>query len=282
MKARKEMSILVKIKKAAQVIRKKSKTVPRVGIILGTGLGSLAGEIKKEAVLPYSKIPYFPVSTVQAHKSELMIGKLNGVPVLAMEGRFHFYEGYNISDITLPIRVMKFLGAEILIVSSAVGGLNPDYQKGDIILIKDHINLMGVNPLIGPNDESLGPRFPDMSEPYNREFIKIAEGIARKSGIRAHQGVYVALTGPSLETAAEYKFLRIIGADVVGMSTVPEVIVGVHAGLKILGISAVTDICIPETLKPANIDEIIETANKAEPKMAKIVREFIGSLPDSH
>jgi purine-nucleoside phosphorylase len=198
-----------------------------------------------------------------------------------MEGRFHYYEGYALEDITLPVRVMKALGVSALIVSSAVGALNPDYQRGDLILLEDHINLMGVNPLIGPNDDSLGPRFPDMSEPYNRKFISRAEAIAKKQGIKTHRGVYVALTGPSLETRAEYRFLRIIGADVVGMSTVPEVIVGVHAGLKILGISVVTDICIPETLQPANINEIIETANRAEPKMTALVKEFIKTLkPD--
>lgn len=267
-----------KIKQAVKTIRRETKIKPSVGIILGTGLGKLADEISVIAKLPYSKIPHFPISTVQAHKSELLIGKLNGITLVAMEGRFHYYEGYALENITLPVRVMKALGASVLIVSSAVGALNPDYQRGDLILIKDHINLMGVNPLIGPNDDSLGPRFPDMSEPYNRKFISQAETIAKKHDIKTHRGVYVALSGPNLETRAEYRFLRIIGADIVGMSTVPEVIVGVHSGLKILGISVVTDICIPETLQPANINEIIETANKAEPKMAALVKGFIKTL----
>jgi purine-nucleoside phosphorylase len=271
----KKARLFDKIKKATDAIRKKSSFKPDVGIILGTGLGKLAEEIRAKTVLPYSKIPYFPVSTVPSHKGELLLGELNGAKVVAMEGRFHYYEGYSLEDITLPVRVIKALGAKTLIVSSAVGGLNPKYQRGDLIIIEDHINLMGANPLIGPNDDALGTRFPDMSEPYDRRFIALAESIAKKLGIRAHRGVYTALTGPNLETRAEYRFLRIIGADVVGMSTVPEVIVGVHAGLRILGISAVTDMCIPEVLQPANIKEIIKIANKAEPKMAALVKEFI-------
>ncbi|MBI4834924.1 MAG: purine-nucleoside phosphorylase [Planctomycetes bacterium] len=267
-----------KIKEATNTIRKKLAFKPDVGVILGTGLGKLAEEIKVKAVLPYSKIPHFPVSTVLSHKGELLLGTLNGTKVIAMDGRFHYYEGYSLEDITLPVRVIKALGAKTLIVSSAVGGLNPKYQRGDLIIIEDHINLMGVNPLIGPNDDTLGTRFPDMSEPYNRKFIAQAESIAKKLGITAHRGVYVALTGPNLETRAEYRFLRIIGADVVGMSTVPEVIVGIHAGLKILGISAVTDMCIPETLRPANIKEIIKIANQTEPKMTALVKEFIRKI----
>jgi len=267
-----------KIKQALKVIRKKTKVQPSVGVILGTGLGKLAEEIFDPVKIPYSKLPYFPVSTVPTHKGQLILGELNGIKVVAMEGRFHYYEGYSLTDITLPVRVMKALGVSVLVVSSAVGALNPDYQRGDLVLIEDQINLMGVNPLIGPNDDSLGPRFPDMSEPYCREFISRIETIAKQHNIRTHRGVYVALTGPNLETRAEYRFLRIIGADVVGMSTVPEVIVAVQSGLKILGIAVVTDICIPETLQPANIKEIIETANQSEPKMTALVKEFIKTL----
>lgn len=251
---------------------------PQIGIILGTGLGRLAEEINKDAVIPYPKIPHFPASTVPTHKGELILGTLSGKRVVAMEGRFHYYEGYSLEQITLPVRVMKALGTQVLVVSSAVGTVNPDYRRGDLVLVKDHINLMGVNPLIGPNDDRLGPRFPDMSEPYNLALIKQAEKIARHHHIKTHRGVYAALTGPNLETRAEYRMLQIIGAEVVGMSMVPEVIVGVHAGLKILGIAVVTDLCIPETLKPANIREIIETANRAEPKMTTLIKELIRIL----
>lgn len=277
-KQSKTFSLSDKIKESVRTIRKRINLKPSIGIILGTGMGKLAEEISARAIIPYSKIPHFLVSTVPTHKGELILGELNGKKVVAMEGRFHYYEGYSLEDITLPVRVMKALGANVLIVSSAVGGLNPNYQRGDLVLIEDHINLMGVNPLIGPNDDSLGPRFPDMIEPYSRKFIRKAETIARKRGIRTHRGVYVALTGPNLETRAEYRFLQIIGADVVGMSTVPEVIVGVHAGFKILGIAIVTDLCIPETLQPANIQKIIEIANQAEPKMTVLVKEFIKTL----
>ena len=252
-----------------------AKTAPEFAIILGTGLGGLAGAIQAEQKIPYEKLPHFARSTVTGHKGEMILGTLEGRRVVAMEGRFHAYEGYTMDQITFPVRVMRALGAKALIVSNACGGLNPSYGKGDLMLIDDHINMMGLNPLVGPNDESLGPRFPDMCRPYDAEFLKLAETIAVEEKISARRGVYVALTGPCLETRAEYRFLRAVGADVVGMSTVPEVIVGVHGGFRILGVSIVTDICIPETLHPVDIKEIIATANEAEPKMTRLLSRFV-------
>jgi purine-nucleoside phosphorylase len=248
---------------------------PEFGIILGTGLGALARAIEKEAVLPYERIPHFARSTVEGHKGDLILGRLEGRPVAAMEGRFHFYEGYTMEQITFPVRVLRALGAKALVVSNACGGLNPAYAKGDLMLIDDHINLMGANPLVGPNDDTLGSRFPDMSRPYDVEFLRLAGEIAREHGLRVHRGVYVALTGPCLETRAEYRFLRRAGADVVGMSTVPEVIVGVHAGFRILGVSIVTDLCLPEHLEPANLESILAAANAAEPRLTLLIREFV-------
>jgi purine-nucleoside phosphorylase len=258
---------------AVQAIAPKHE--PEFGIILGTGLGGLAQAIQAEQTIPYEKIPHFAKSTVTSHKGDLILGTLEGRRVVAMEGRFHAYEGYTMDQITFPVRVMRALGAKALIVSNACGGLNPAYGKGDLMLIDDHINLMGVNPLVGPNDDSLGPRFPDMCRPYDFEFLKLAESIAKEEKISVRRGVYVALTGPCLETRAEYRFLRTIGADVVGMSTVPEVIVGVHGGFRILGVSIVTDVCIPETLQPVDIKEIIHTANEAEPHMTRLLRRFV-------
>jgi purine-nucleoside phosphorylase len=252
-----------------------AKAAPEIGIILGTGLGGLAQAIQPEQKIPYEKIPHFAKSTVASHKGDLILGTLEGKRVVAMEGRFHAYEGYTMEQITFPVRVMRALGAKALIVSNACGALNPAYAKGDLMLIDDHINLMGMNPLIGPNDDTLGPRFPDMCRPYDGEFLKLAETIAKEEKISVRRGVYVALTGPCLETRAEYKFLRAIGADVVGMSTVPEVIVGVHGGFRILGVSIVTDVCIPETLQPVDIHEIIATANQAEPHMTRLLRRFV-------
>jgi purine-nucleoside phosphorylase len=242
-----------------------------VGIILGTGLGSVAQQIDSQASLDYETIPHFPRSTAVSHAGQLVCGRLEGLPLVAMEGRFHAYEGYTHRQITFPVRVMRALGAELLIVSNASGGMNPQYARGDIVVIEDHINLMNGNPLIGPNDGKLGPRFPDMSAPYDPLLIERALEIARREDFAAHKGVYVAVTGPNLETRAEYRFLRYIGADVVGMSTVPEVIVAVHAGMRVLGLSIVTDMCLPDALRPANIDEILATAAEAEPKLRKIV-----------
>jgi purine-nucleoside phosphorylase len=249
--------------------------MPRVGVVLGTGLGALAREIEAEASIPYPEIPHFPRSTVESHKGQLVCGKLAGQSLIAMEGRFHLYEGYSPWQVTFPIRVMKELGCRLLIVSNAAGGLNPLHQKGDLIVIEDHINLMGLNPLIGPNDERLGPRFPDLIEPYDRELQDLALKVALEENVIAHRGVYVAVVGPNLETRAEYRFLRSIGADVVGMSTVPEVLVAVHAGMKVLGFSIVTDMCLPDALKPVRIEEIIAVANEAEAKLRTIVRGVI-------
>lgn len=255
-----------------------SDKAPKVGIILGTGLGALAGKIEDAETISYNDLPGFPTSTVQSHAGQLKWGKLSGVPVVAMEGRFHFYEGYSLELITLPVRIMKALGVELLIVSNAAGGLNPQHDKGDIVLIEDQINFMGVNPLIGPNDDDLGPRFPDMIEPYDREILLVAEKLALRENIRTHRGVYIGVTGPNLETRAEYRMMRMWGADVVGMSTVPEVIVAVHAGLKVLGLSCVTDLCLPDALQPVQLEEIIATATEAEPKMCKIVTSTVKEL----
>jgi len=263
--------LAAQIAQAVDVIHQHWQGKPRVGIILGTGLGSVAQQIDTEAALDYEAVPHFPQSTSISHAGQLVCGRLQGLPVVAMEGRFHAYEGYTHRQITFPVRVMKALGADLLIVSNACGGMNPQYAQGDIMVIEDHINLMNGNPLIGVNDDALGPRFPDMCAPYDPQLIDRALEIARQENFAAHKGVYVAVTGPNLETRAEYRFLRAIGADVVGMSTVPEVIVAVHAGLRVLGLSIVTDLCLPDALKPANIDEIIATAAEAEPKLAKIV-----------
>ncbi|MBI5360014.1 MAG: purine-nucleoside phosphorylase [Planctomycetes bacterium] len=265
-----------KITAAVKAIRTKVKSSPRIGIILGTGLGNLTEKIKNPVAIPYNKVPHFPESTVVSHKNELVFGTIAGKDIVALGGRFHIYEGYSPEQITLPVRVVKALGAEILIVSNASGGLNPHFSKGDIVIIEDHINFMGVNPLIGPNDDSLGPRFPDMSRPYDPELIRLAEKSALEKRIKTHKGVYVAVTGPNLETRAEYRLFRNAGADCVGMSTVPEVITAVHCGLRVLGISIITDICLPDALEPANIKEIIAIANNAEPKMTELVTEVIG------
>lgn len=259
------------VQEAVAVVRQQWRGQPRVGIILGTGLGSLAGQIQTEATLNYETIPHFPRSTTPGHTGQLVCGKLQGQTVVAMEGRFHAYEGYSYRQITFPVRVMRALGASLLVVSNACGGMNPQHRRGDILVIEDHINLMSGNPLVGVNDDSLGPRFPDMSAPYDPVLIDRALEVARRENIVAHRGVYVAVVGPNLETRAEYRFLRSIGADVVGMSTVPEVIVAVHAGMRVLGLSIITDMCLPDALKPASLAEILEVAAEAEPKLRKIV-----------
>jgi purine-nucleoside phosphorylase len=263
------------VQEAARAIQAKWSARPKVGIILGTGLGGLTDEIQTEASFAYGELPHFPVSTAPTHKGRLVCGKLAGKTVVAMEGRFHFYEGWSLKQITLPVRVMKALGCEVLVVSNACGGMNPQFGKGDIMVIEDHINLLGDNPLIGPNDDRLGPRFPDMSRPYDRELIALARRIALEEKIVCHQGVFVAVPGPNLETRAEYRFLRAIGADVVGMSTVPEVIVGVHSGLRNVGFSIITDICLPDALEPANVEDIIATANAAEKQLRVLVRRLV-------
>jgi purine-nucleoside phosphorylase len=266
------------VQEAAQAIRSRWAGQPRVGIILGTGLGGLAQEIESEAALAYEGILHFPRSTVTSHAGRLVCGKLAGTTVVAMEGRFHFYEGYSLKQITLPVRVFKALGCDVLIVSNAAGGMNPQYDKGDLMLIEDHVNLMGDNPLLGPNDDRLGIRFPDMCYPYDRELLTLGQRIALEEGIPCQKGVFVAVPGPNLETRAEYRFLRAIGADAVGMSTVPEVIVGVHAGLRNLGISVITDLCLPDALAPVKLEDILETAAQAEKKLRVLVRRIVGEL----
>jgi purine-nucleoside phosphorylase len=265
------LELHAQIEAATAAVRSVWNEKPVAGIILGTGLGNLADEIESPVAIDYEQIPHFPKSTATSHRGRLVCGRLAGDAVVAMEGRFHQYEGYPLKQITLPVRVMKALGARTLIVSQAVGGMNPYYKPGDVMVIDDHINLMGDNPLVGVNDDRLGPRFPDMSAPYTPELIDVALEVARRENFVAHRGVTVAVTGPNLETRAEYRFLHQIGADVVGMSTVPEVIVAVHAGLRVFGLSVVTDMCFPDALKPANIDEIIAQANAAQPKLRALV-----------
>jgi purine-nucleoside phosphorylase len=272
------LHLAAQIAEATAYIRSRWDHAARAGIILGTGLGNLAREIDGDVTIDYESIPHFPRSTATSHVGRLVCGRLAGVSVVAMEGRFHAYEGYSHEQLTFPVRVMKALGADTLIVSNACGGMNPHYRRGDIMVIDDHINLMGDNPLIGINDDSLGPRFPDMSCPYDPKLIERALEIARRENFAAHRGVYVAVTGPNLETRAEYRFLRLIGADVVGMSTVPEVIVAVHAGLRVLGISVITDMCFPDLLEPVNIDLILKAASESELKLRAIVLGVLDRL----
>jgi len=251
---------------------------PEVGIICGTGMGALAERVERKTVLPYDLIPHFPVSTVESHKGNLVLGMLAGRSVMVMQGRFHFYEGYSMKEVTFPVRVMKALGCKAMIVMNAVGSMNPFIPAGSLMFINDHINMMGDNPLIGPNDESLGVRFPDMSEPYSRALLKIAREVAIEKKIKVHDGVFVAVAGPNLETAAEYRAFRMLGADVVSMSTVPEVIVANHAGLKVLGISTVTDNCLPDALKAAKLEDIIAVAQAAEPRLEEIVTGVLARM----
>ena len=278
MRENKTQDLKESINETTQFIRSKTKFVPQIGIILGTGLGSLAEGIKVEAKISYEEIPHFPVSTVESHAGRLIFGELSGKNVVAMQGRFHYYEGYDLKQVTFPVRVMKALGANTLVVSNACGGLNPLFKSGNIMVISDHINLLGSNPLFGPNDESLGPRFPDMCCCYDPELIALAENVTLNLGLKLQKGVYVSVAGPNLETAAEYRFLRLIGADVVGMSTVPEVIVARHQGMRVLGFSLVTDMGLPDALKPTNLAEILATAAKAEPLLKKIMTRAIEEM----
>jgi purine-nucleoside phosphorylase len=271
-------SLLKKTGETLAVIREMTSKDYEVGIVLGTGLGGLVKEIEIDFEIEYSDLPYFMQATVESHKGKLIFGKLNNKNIVAMQGRFHFYEGYTMQEITYPIRVMKQLGVKTLLLSNACGGMNPLYKRGDLMIIHDHINLLGNNPLIGKNEEEFGPRFPDMSEPYNYELIELAESIALEEKIKVQKGVYVAISGPSLETKAEYRFLRTIGADVVGMSTIPESIVANQMSMKVFGISIVTDECFPDSLQPVVLEEILETAKNAEPKMTTIMKELIGKL----
>ena len=275
------LDLFDKIEEAKTFIAGKWSGTPKAGIILGTGLGPFVERIEIEAEIDYESIPHFPSSTATSHRGRLICGKIDGVSVVAMEGRIHLYEGHAAKMITLPVRVMRAMGAKWLIASNAVGGMNPNYQAGDIMVIEDHINLMTDNPLIGVNDDRLGPRFPDMSEPYSLEMVDTALSIARKNDFVAHKGVLVSVTGPNLETRAEYRFLRLIGADVVGMSVVPEVITAVHCGLRVVGFSVVTDMCLPDALQPAVVDEIIATANAAEPKLRALVAGIVAHIGNS-
>lgn len=272
------ISLREKVKEAGKFIQSKTKLEPSIGIILGTGLGGLIKEIEVENILPYKDVPYFATPTTPGHEGNLILGKFMDKVIVAMQGRFHFYEGYSLEEITFPVRVMKELGVNILIESNAAGGMNPNFKAGDLMVIADHINLTGTNPLVGLNDEELGPRFPDMSEPYDEKLIELVEKVALKEGIKVHRGVYVGVTGPNLETPAEYRFLRLIGADAVGMSTVPEVIVAKHSGLRVLGISCITDECIPDRLEPVDIDKILKVASLSEPKMTRLVKEVLGEI----
>ncbi len=268
------------IDRAVAAVRTHWQGTADVGVVLGTGLGALSEGIQAEAVIPYDAIPGFPASTVRSHAGRLVCGRLAGKTVAAMEGRFHLYEGYTAAQVTFPVRVLKELGCGALIVSNASGGMNPLFAKGDLVVIDDHINLMGVNPLIGPNDDRLGPRFPDMIEPYDRGLQRLALAAALEANIVAHRGVYAGVLGPNLETRAEYRFLRAIGADVVGMSTVPEVLVAVHAGLKVLGFSIVTDMCLPDALEPASLEHILAVAREAEGKLRRVVLKVLEGLED--
>jgi len=263
---------------AAAAVRDRFDGTPDVALILGTGLGALADEMNVQVVIPYEDIPGFPMSTTESHAGRLLCGTLAGRPTVAMQGRFHLYEGYTAQQVSFPVRVMRQLGADTLIVSNACGGMHPLWDPGDLMLIADHINLLGDNPLVGPNDDTLGPRFPDMSCAYDRGLRVLARQSAAARGITLREGVYVAVTGPNLETPAEYRFLRAIGADVVGMSTVPEVIVAVHAGMRVLGLSIITDRCLPDALEPATVEQIIAVAASAEPRLTEVVRDVVRQL----
>jgi purine-nucleoside phosphorylase len=270
--------LIDRIAAATSAVRNRTSATPPVGIILGTGLGGLAEDIAVETRIPYGDIPGFPLSTVESHAGQLLFGQLGGKSVVAMQGRFHRYEGYSLQEVTFPVRVMRALGVGTLVVSNACGGMHPLWAPGDLMLIADHINLLGDNPLVGNNDESLGPRFPDMSMPYDKELRNLARQIAVELGITLREGVYVAVAGPNLETRAEYRMLRAMGADVVGMSTVPEVIVAIHGGIRCVGLSIITDQCLPDALEPAELERIIATARKAEPALSKLVTTLVERL----
>ena len=272
---------LRQIEAAAAVLRARTRVRPEVGIILGTGLGDFADALALESVVPFAEIPHFPVSTVESHAGELHIGRLAGRPVAVMKGRVHYYEGYTMKQVAFPVRVLKALGCDTLVITNAVGGMDPDMPPGTIVVTTDHINLMGDNPLIGPNDDELGPRFPDMSEPYARALVALAEQVALDLRIPLQRGVLVAVPGPNLETAAEYRFLRWIGADVVGMSLVPENLAAVHGGQRVLALNVVTDACLPDVLEPASIPEILAVAGRAAPALIRLVTEVVRRLSDA-
>jgi len=270
--------MLKQYKEAAQFIQQQTSIQPQIGIVLGTGLGPIADLIDVDNITEYKDIPHFPVSTVSGHQGCLIHGHINNVPVVVMKGRFHYYEGYDMNKVAFPIRVMKFLGIQSLIVSNASGGLNPEFAIGDLMIINDHINLFPTNPLIGANIDELGPRFPDMSEAYKKSFIETAERIAAQNDIKIHQGVYAGLTGPTFETPAEYKYIRIIGADAVGMSTVPEVIAARHAGIDVFGISVITDLGVEGKIQEVSHQEVIKNAKKNEKNLILLVEELVGLM----
>ena len=263
---------------AIRAIQAKTPLTPDVAVILGTGLGALAAEIADATRIPYTDIPGFPVATVESHAGTLLLGRLAGRRVVAMQGRFHRYEGYTLQQIALPVRVLRALGARILVVSNACGGMHPLWSPGDLMLIADHINLLGDNPLVGPNDAALGPRFPDMSQPYDPLLRELARRVALERGFTLREGVYVAVPGPNLETRAEYRMLRALGADVVGMSTVPEVIAAVHMGMRVLGVSIITDQCLPDALAPTTVERIIAVAREAEPRLTALIQGVLERL----
>ncbi len=272
------LGLAQQIKESSAFVRSRWSGPPRAGLVLGTGLGGLAEQVANKTVIPYGEIPHFPESTVQSHAGQLVCGELKGVPIVAMEGRFHFYEGYSMQQVTFPVRVMKALGADTLVVTNAAGGLNPKFELSDVVVIDDQINLMGDNPLRGINDDNLGPRFPDMCEPYDRGLNWLALRSAMELGITAHKGVFIAVAGPNLETRAEYRMLRGMGADVVGMSTVPEVIVAKHAGLRVLGFSIVTDLCRPDALEPIDLPKILAVAAQGGEKLSRLIPRVLAQL----
>ena len=274
-------ALRAQIDEAVAAIRGRTTLVPEVAVILGTGLGALSDSLTVEARVSYGDIPHFVASTVEGHRGELVFGRLAGRPAVVMNGRVHYYEGYSMRQVSFPVRVLQALGATTLIVSNAVGGMNPLFAVGDIMVVTDHINLMGDNPLLGPNDETLGPRFPDMSEPYDRALIRLAEDVALEQKLAVRKGVFVAVAGPNLETAAEYRFLRGIGADVVGMSLVPENLVAVHGGLRTLAFAVVTDRCWPDALEPVDIPKILAAAAAAAPRLDRLVSRVVERLGEA-
>ena len=275
------MTLTECVRETLQAIQTKTADRPRVGIILGTGLGPLLDQVVQTAAIPYEQLPHMPRSTAPSHHSRMVFGQMGTrkTPVVVMDGRFHCYEGYRVSEVAYPVWVLKALGVDTLLISNVAGGLNPAFSIGDLMCITDHINLMGLSPLVGPNDDQLGPRFPDMIEPYSARLIELAEQVANEAKLPVRRGVYVSMLGPQLETKAEYRWLRATGADAVGMSTVPEVIAAVHCGLRVFAVSVISDLCIPETLKPVNIDEIIAVANKAEPLLTRLFVGLVERLP---
>jgi len=270
--------MLKEILETTTFLKEKTKATPRIGIILGTGLGGLVNEISISHTIPYKNIPNFPISTVKGHQGMMIFGTLGGKEVVALKGRFHYYEGYTMKQVTFPVRVMAQLGIELLILSNASGGLNPSFSIGDVMILEDHINLMGSNPLIGLNEDSLGPRFPDMSQPYDHALRERAQGIADSLGIEYRRGVYAGVTGPTFETPAEYRYVRLIGADAVGMSTVPEVIAARHAGLPCLAFSVISDLGVEGKIVEITHDDVIDAASIAEPKMTAIIKAFIEEM----